>query len=191
MKLLLSQNELEQAVRNYVTGMISLQDGTDVVIDFKAGRGENGITAEVDINYLAVTSIPSIKASVDAAATSIDKQLQPAAEVVKDVAPVVSTKVTNTVGEAAADGGLTKLKVTATAGQTAKSEEATQTRETKGKSLFGNVKDVDAGKLAAAANDASDAAGDPPFEKEEVEAEKPAPVTGGRRTLFTDANAAA
>lgn len=61
MKLILSQAELELAVRNYVNGMIQLQDGTDIAIEFKAGRGENGITAEIDINYLAVSGISEIR----------------------------------------------------------------------------------------------------------------------------------
>lgn len=70
MKLILPQQELEQAVRSYVTGMISLQAGTNITIDFKAGRGDNGFTAEVDISYLDVKSLPTTQIR---AAAPVDK----------------------------------------------------------------------------------------------------------------------
>ncbi|MGV8863224.1 MAG: hypothetical protein ACOH2T_18920 [Pseudomonas sp.] len=60
MKLTLSEIELKEAVTRYVTGMITLAEGTDIEIEFKAGRGENGFTAEIDINYLSVTALPDI-----------------------------------------------------------------------------------------------------------------------------------
>ena len=56
MKLTLSQQELEQAVLNYVNAMINLSPNTHISIDFRAGRGENGISAEVDISMQSVTS---------------------------------------------------------------------------------------------------------------------------------------
>lgn len=57
MKITLNHQEIELAVRNYVNGLIALQPGTDIAIDFSMGRGENPLSASVDINYLGVTRL--------------------------------------------------------------------------------------------------------------------------------------
>lgn len=57
MKLTLTQVEIEEALKQYVFSTISIKDGTDIKIDFTAGRGEKGLTAEIDINYLGLQSI--------------------------------------------------------------------------------------------------------------------------------------
>lgn len=60
MKLILTQSDLEEALRRYVGGMLTLAEGTKMDIEFKATRGENGMSAEVDINYLNVNRIAGI-----------------------------------------------------------------------------------------------------------------------------------
>lgn len=60
MKLILTQEDLLQAVRLYTAGLFTLNPDANMTIDFKAGRGENGMSAEVDINYLGVTRIAGI-----------------------------------------------------------------------------------------------------------------------------------
>lgn len=57
MKLILTQVEIEAAIRGYITNMVTVKDGTTMDIEFTATRGENGLTASVDINYLGVTSV--------------------------------------------------------------------------------------------------------------------------------------
>lgn len=57
MKLILTQVEIEAAIRGYITNMVTVKDGTTMDIEFTATRGENGLTASVDINYLGVTGV--------------------------------------------------------------------------------------------------------------------------------------
>ncbi|WP_199097251.1 hypothetical protein [Dyella sp. ASV21] len=172
MKLTLSQNELELAVRAYVTGMISLQPGTEVTIDFKAGRGENGISAEVDISHLALAG-----AGLAAAApVAVVAQPEPIAAA---PAPATSAKVSKPTP-------VTLVKEapisTATANvdeEAAPEKPATEVRKTSGKSLFGAGA---AASDAPAANDGESTDGaaaeeEPPFQQ--------AAAAGGRKTLFS------
>ena len=57
MKLTLTENEIDEALTQYVFNTISLREGTEINISYTAGRGERGLTAEIDINYLNVDSI--------------------------------------------------------------------------------------------------------------------------------------
>ena len=59
MKLTLNQEEIEVALKQYVGNNVSFKAGSDIKIEFTAGRGEKGLTAEIDIPYLGVTSIPA------------------------------------------------------------------------------------------------------------------------------------
>ena len=72
MKLILTQNDLEEALRRYVGGMLTLAEGTKMEIDFTAGRGDKGMSAEVDINYLGVSRIAGIAGA--GATGSVDSQ---------------------------------------------------------------------------------------------------------------------
>lgn len=86
MKLILTQEDLLQAVRLYTAGLFTLNPDANMTIDFKAGRGENGMSAEVDINYLGVTRIAGIadaKPAATPAATSPGPE--PAAAPVKKI----------------------------------------------------------------------------------------------------------
>lgn len=57
MKLTLTENEIDEALTQYVFNTISLREGTEINISYTAGRGERGLTAEIDINYLNVEGI--------------------------------------------------------------------------------------------------------------------------------------
>lgn len=50
MQITLNQAEIEDAIRSFVLGHISVTEGTDIAIDLKAGRGENGFTASLELN---------------------------------------------------------------------------------------------------------------------------------------------
>jgi FlaG/FlaF family flagellin (archaellin) len=79
-KINLNQDELETAVLNYIASEgIDLSDKA-VTVDFTAGRGEKGISVDVEINEPAkttsidnsgITTIDSEEAPVDAEATSL------------------------------------------------------------------------------------------------------------------------
>jgi outer membrane biosynthesis protein TonB len=49
MQILLNQDEILEALDNYVRGQIAVNDDQTIDIDLKAGRGENGYTATLDI----------------------------------------------------------------------------------------------------------------------------------------------
>lgn len=103
MKITLSQQEIEEVVRDYVTSMVQLRDGTDMTIDFTAGRGENGLTASIDINYLSVSGIPAIQetpAPAKAPATKAATKPAPAAPAAP-VAPAEPVAAEETATDAA------------------------------------------------------------------------------------------
>lgn len=58
MKLILTQPELEAAIRQHINQLFTLKGDVDIEIDWKAGRGDNGMSAEIDINYMDVRSLP-------------------------------------------------------------------------------------------------------------------------------------
>ena len=49
MEITLNQSEIEQAIRNYLDTQFRINEGQDISIEMKAGRGENGFTASIDI----------------------------------------------------------------------------------------------------------------------------------------------
>lgn len=53
MKITLSQNEIEQAVRSYMEGIITLKPDTQMTCEFTNGRGPNGISVEINIESKA------------------------------------------------------------------------------------------------------------------------------------------
>ena len=57
MKIIITEPELTQIVRNHVLSTVSMQDGRDIKIDFSATRGVDGVTATIDIPYIGVTAL--------------------------------------------------------------------------------------------------------------------------------------
>lgn len=55
MQITLNQEEIELALDNFVRSRISVSDGQDIVFDLKAGRGDNGFTATLEIVPSATT----------------------------------------------------------------------------------------------------------------------------------------
>lgn len=49
MKFTLNQNEIEQALRNYVGTLFTINEGAEMSIDIKNTRGADGVTAEIDV----------------------------------------------------------------------------------------------------------------------------------------------
>lgn len=49
MQITLNSEEISEAVESYVRSQINIADGQEIDIDFKAGRGDNGMTATLDI----------------------------------------------------------------------------------------------------------------------------------------------
>lgn len=57
MKIIITEPELTQIVRNHVLSTVSMQDGRDIQIDFSATRGADGVTATIDIPYTGVAAL--------------------------------------------------------------------------------------------------------------------------------------
>lgn len=49
MQIILTQAEIEIALRKYVNDQVNIREGHEILIDLKAGRGPEGFTANIDI----------------------------------------------------------------------------------------------------------------------------------------------
>lgn len=49
MQVTLDQNEIETGIRLYLDTQFKINEGQEITIDMKAGRGENGFSATIDI----------------------------------------------------------------------------------------------------------------------------------------------
>lgn len=49
MLITLVQSELETAIKDYVHSIMHIKEGMEIIIELRAGRGENGYTANIDI----------------------------------------------------------------------------------------------------------------------------------------------
>jgi hypothetical protein len=65
MQVILSQDEIISALEQYVRNQISIKEGQTIVIDLKAGRGENGFTANLDIQQATKTASVAGSVSID------------------------------------------------------------------------------------------------------------------------------
>lgn len=50
MQIILTQSEIEDALRQSILQQISLRDGQDITFDFKSTRGDDGLTATIQIS---------------------------------------------------------------------------------------------------------------------------------------------
>ena len=57
MKIIITEPELTQIVRNHVLSTVQLHNGANIQIDFSATRGADGVTASIDIPYVGVTGL--------------------------------------------------------------------------------------------------------------------------------------
>lgn len=85
MQIILPQSELEQAITDYVHGIMNIKDGNTMTIDLKAGRGLDGFTATVDIvksgtPVPAKTIVPAATPLAAVAATPVKVTPRPVAK---------------------------------------------------------------------------------------------------------------
>lgn len=66
MQIILSQDEIVSAIETYVRGQITITDNQEIAIELKAGRGENGFSATLDIRpiQVVVASTSKLKTKV-------------------------------------------------------------------------------------------------------------------------------
>lgn len=57
MKLIITQPEISEILRDHVLKNVQLKDGAQIKIDFTATRGDDGITASIDIPYIGTSAL--------------------------------------------------------------------------------------------------------------------------------------
>lgn len=140
MQIILVQAEVEQAIKDYIANRVTLAEGSDIVIDLKAGRGPEGFTANIDIVPSVSDIVPSVgksdtptvpvkRASVPKAAEATEKAAEPV------TATVMADEDPNDAQEASS--GEEVSSDTKADAETASDEE---TPATPAKSLFANLK---------------------------------------------------
>jgi hypothetical protein len=77
MKITLNQVEIEEALKQYVSGQGISVTGKSIEVNITAGRGPNGVTAELDI--VSEAEIPSTAPAAKAAPT-VELSLAPKAD---------------------------------------------------------------------------------------------------------------
>lgn len=83
MQITLNHEELLQAIESHARKLINIAPGNTLQIELKAGRGENGYSATLDI--VPITSVPSQPAQVIAEPAK-SAVIEPVPEVAKPVA---------------------------------------------------------------------------------------------------------
>lgn len=97
MQLTINQTEIEDAIKTHIAEMINIEEGSEVVVlDFKAGRGDDGLTAKVYIGLIGSAPAAPVKGTKPTKATS------PATEGVKRRGrpPKAATAPVETMGQA-------------------------------------------------------------------------------------------
>ena len=126
MQLILPQSELEQAITDYVHGIMNIKDGNTMTIDLKAGRGLDGFTATVDI-VKSGTPVPAktvVPAAIPLTASTVQPlkltprspaKEEPAAVVVVEEVIVVTPEVTAVATKSEQQDAAVETKEEATA----------------------------------------------------------------------------
>lgn len=78
MQITLNETEIFQALEDYVRSQISINDSQRVEIDLKAGRGENGFSATLDISAADSAPAPKQEPAPKAAKPPKEKAPKPA-----------------------------------------------------------------------------------------------------------------
>lgn len=79
MKITIEQNEIEQAITDYVHSQVSVKEGQAISIDFTAGRGDKGLSATIDISAPKVVS-QGVGGAKQAAPVNTPTNTKPAAQ---------------------------------------------------------------------------------------------------------------
>ena len=65
MQITLNQDEIHDALKDYVRQRISIKDNQNIEIDLKNGRGENGTTATINITSPNAKNVHSLSPPTD------------------------------------------------------------------------------------------------------------------------------
>lgn len=142
MQITINQTEIENAIRAFINDRMKIEEGIEIVIEFKAGRGPEGYTATIDLVEPTPKVDPTPVATVSrtpraAKAPLVIQQLPLAVETVEETAQDAAGEAqpeTATAVEASAPEPVTA----ADSGQEEVNEDA-PAPTTPPKSLFGNL----------------------------------------------------
>lgn len=84
MQIILVQNEIEEAISNFIRSKMTISNNCSISIDLRATRGADGSTAIVDVVDKATGSIPSgpIPRTVEVVEQAITATIEEATEAV-------------------------------------------------------------------------------------------------------------
>lgn len=91
MKIILTENEIKEAITSHVLSQISVAEGHEIKIDFKATRGADGATAEIDISK----PVPISEKGAATQSAIVDHFRKPAS--VAETAPAATETVVDSV----------------------------------------------------------------------------------------------
>lgn len=119
LEITIDQTEIETAIKNHIGTLLTINDGQEVTIDLKAGRGENGFSASVKIGAVTPTVAPSTDTGSDKPVVTgpFKRQAKPQA------APAETAQTT---AQAAPEGDSTTATTTDAGDQQADAQEAQQ-----------------------------------------------------------------
>lgn len=105
MQITLNQAEIETALRRYVNDQVNVKDGNEIVIDLKAGRGDNGFSAIIDIVPASETVTSSAKPLGLAEKTKPTKPVQTTPALVMDAQEAAQYAAGEEAAEPATNAG--------------------------------------------------------------------------------------
>ena len=90
MQITLNHEEILVALKDYAAKIINIAPGNDITIDLKAGRGENGYSATLDIVPQQLTSSHEPKGpnTFNRTSGSVEGHLEPHHGILRDVSDV-------------------------------------------------------------------------------------------------------
>ena len=92
MRIIIVQSEIEEAIKAYVLNQIAVREGQEVTIDFKATRGDDGMTAEVNIGSVAGNEQKSPEKATSSVQTTAATTTPPKASTASPAPAVAATK---------------------------------------------------------------------------------------------------
>lgn len=98
MQIVLQHDEILEALKEYANRIINVAPGNDITIDLKAGRGENGYSATLEITPQRLTSThdpkgPNVRASSSEGSVGLRTEViertvvEPSKRILREVAP--------------------------------------------------------------------------------------------------------
>ena len=166
MRIIIVQSEIEEAIKAYVLNQIAVREGQEVTIDFKATRGDDGMTAEVNIGSVAgneqkspekpVQSVQQTRATTTAAKTA-SASPAPAAAATKPIVSEPAASVASASTTTAQPETATATSETATS-ETAEAETVNQKEEGEVSGFPAKTPEYDAGREEAIAAQEAEAA---------------------------------